>query len=395
MTQDNRLPVAVIGAGPIGLAAACHLLASGDRPLILEAGDRPGHAIRQWAHVAMFSPWKLNTDKEAVKLLRADGWQHPPADRTPTGGDLVEQYLAPLAALSALRPHIRYRARVTAVSRQGFDKVRTAGRDQQPFVLRVVTESAEEVIAAKAVIDASGTWGLPNPAGADGLPAIGENAAFDRISYGIPDVLGTARRRYGGKRVMVVGGGHSALNALIELGALRRDLPSTSVSWIMRKAHIESAFGGQTADALPARGALGSQARALVETDAVRVVSPFRIARIDRASDGSLAVTGDYHGEQRMLAADEMIVATGFRPDLSLLRELRVTIDPWLESSGKIGPLIDPNLHTCGTVRPHARVSLSMLKTGSLLSGSRAMEGPRLSCSQPATNRSARWLPRS
>src|SRR5204862_5001172 len=122
----------------------------------------------------------------------------------------------------------------------------------------------------------SGTWGTPNPAGADGLPAIGELAAADRISYGIPDVLASARERCADKRVMVVGGGHSALNALIELGVLRRDFPDTRIIWVMRKAHIEAAFGGEAADALPARGALGIRARELVESGVVRVLSPFR-----------------------------------------------------------------------------------------------------------------------
>jgi thioredoxin reductase len=365
----EHLPVAVIGAGPIGLAAACHVLARGERPLVLEAGDGPGHAIRQWAHVSMFSPWAFNTDEEAVTLLTAHGWRYPPPDAIPTGGDLIAHYLEPLARLPALQPHIRYGARVTAVTRKGFDKVRTTGREDQPFVLRVMTNGQEEVVEAKAVLDASGTWGSPNPAGADGLPAIGERAAADCISYGIPDVLGAARERYAGKTVIVVGGGHSALNALIELGNLRRDFPSTCLLWIMRKAHIEAAFGGEAADALPARGALGIQARALVESGAVRVYSPFRIARIDRSAEGTLAVIGDHNGTDRALAADEIIVATGFRPDHSILGEMRLTIDSWLESSGTIGPLIDPNLHSCGTVRPHGAAELAHAESGFFILG--------------------------
>jgi thioredoxin reductase len=360
--------VAVVGAGPIGLAAACHLLARGEQPLVLEAGDGPGHAVRQWSHVGMFSPWELNTDKEAVKLLRAHGWRHPQADTFPTGRDLVVQYLEPLARLGALEPHIHYRTRVTAISRKGFDKVRTASRDDQPFVLRLATEGGERLIEARAVIDASGTWYSPNPAGADGLAALGEYDAAHRIAYGIPDVLGSARGRYAGKTVMVLGSGHSALNALIELETLRRDFPPTSLIWIIRKAHVEAAFGGGEADALPARGRLGIRVRGLVESGAVRVYSPFRIARIEQAGC-SLAVTGDHDGEDRTLAVDEIIVATGFRPDLSMLRELRLTIDPSLESSGTVGPLIDPNLHSCGSVRPHGARELAHLENGFFIVG--------------------------
>ena len=371
MSQITTIPssaIAVVGAGPIGLAAACHLLARGEQPLVLEAGDGPGHAVRQWSQVGMFSPWEWNTDKEAVKLLTAHGWRHPQADTCPTGRDLVEQYLEPLARLRALDPHIHYRTRVTAVSRKGFDKVRTAGRDDQPFVLRLATEGGEQVVEAKAVIDASGTWFTPNPAGADGLAALGEYNAARRIAYGIPDVLGAARDRYAGKTVMVVGSGHSALNVLIELETLRRDFPSMNLIWIMRKAHVEAAFGGEDADALPARGRLGIKVRGLVESGAVRVYSPFRIARVEQVG-GSLAVTGDHNGEDRTLAVDEIVVATGFRPDLSMLRELRLTIDPWLESSGTVGPLIDPNLHSCRSVRPHGARELAHAENGFFIVG--------------------------
>jgi thioredoxin reductase len=369
MTQKNH-PIAVIGAGPVGLAAAAELVMRGERPLVLEAGNGPGHSIRQWAHVAMFSPWEFNTSKAAVALLEASGWRRPVAANIPTGRDLVELYLAPLAQLPALRPHIRYGARVTGIARRGHDKARTAGRDAEPFVVRISTEDGNEaVIEAKAVIDASGTWTAPNPAGTDGLPAPGERDAADRLSYGIPDVLGTARDRYAGKTVMVVGGGHSAIGALIELGRLKQDFPATRIIWVMRKAHIEAAYGGESADALPARGALGIQARELVEHAAVEVLSPFRISRIGRAGDGALLVTGDHGGNAHELAADEMIVATGFRPELAMLREIRLTLDSWLESSGSIGPLIDPNLHSCGTVRPHGARELAHAELGFFIIG--------------------------
>jgi cation diffusion facilitator CzcD-associated flavoprotein CzcO len=228
--NHEQLPVAVIGAGPIGLAAAAHLLARGGTPLVFEAGAEVGRSIREWAHVSMFSPWEMCTDQEAVALLAASGWQHPPKDAIPTGGELVEHFLEPLARLPALRPHLRYGARVAGVTRKGYDKVRTLGRTEQPFVLRVAGADAHEhVIEAKAVIDASGTWMSPNPAGADGLPALGEDAARDRLFYGIPDLLGTLRERYAGKTTMVAGGGHSAINAVIELATLQRNFSATQI----------------------------------------------------------------------------------------------------------------------------------------------------------------------
>jgi thioredoxin reductase len=365
-----HLPIAIIGAGPIGLAAAAHLLTRGETPIVFEAGDAVAQSIRAWAHVRVFSPWGFNVDQAAAALLAAAGWKHPPKETLPTGGELVEQYLEPLAALPEMRPHIHVRTRVIGVTRKGYDKVRTADRAQQPFVVRIsAPDGQEQAVEAKAVIDASGTWTSPNPAGADGLPAIGERAAADRMFYGIPDVLGALRPRYAGRTTMVVGSGHSALNALIELAELKASAPDTHILWVMRKQNIEAAFGGGAADALPARGALGMQGRALVESGAVQVVSPFRIARIERHTNTPLRVIGDHTGVEEQIDVDHIIVATGFRPDFSFLQEIRLAVDPWLESSGTIGPLIDPNLHSCGTVRPHGARELAHPEPGFFIVG--------------------------
>jgi len=354
------LPVAIIGAGPVGLAAAAHVLARGATPLVLEAGPKAGHAIRQWSHVRMFTPWRYCVDHQAAALLATRGWSHPPADEIPTGGELVSRYLEPLAA--SLVPHVRFNARVTGVTRKGCDKVRTAGRDSLPFVLRVAA-------AEGAVIDASGTWSTPNPAGADGLPAIGEIEAADRIATGIPDVLGSDRAIYAGRTTAVVGSGHSALSALIELAALREAVPGTRIFWLMRKERVEAAFGGEEADVLAARGALGSRGRTLVESGAVDVVTPFRISSISRDADDRLRIEGDHAGKTTALMADRVVVATGFRPDLAILREMRLALDPWLESVAGIGTLIDPNLHSCGTVRPHGAIELAHPETRFFIAG--------------------------
>ncbi|WP_374448102.1 FAD-dependent oxidoreductase, partial [Stella sp.] len=253
---------------------------------------------------------------------------------------------------------------------RGADKVRTAGRTALPFVLRVAgPDGSQRRFEARAVIDASGTWGSPNPAGADGLPAIGEDTYARHVTTGIPDVLGRARQRHAGRTTAVVGGGHSALNVLIELAELQRSQPATRILWIMRKDRIEAAYGGEALDGLPARGALGSQARALVESGAVEVLTPFRIAEI-RAGDGlALRVVGDHGGHPASFQADELVVATGFRPDLAMLREVRLSLDPWLECAAGIGPLIDPNLHSCGTVRPHGARELAHVEPDFYIAG--------------------------
>src|SRR5438477_458099 len=85
------------------------------------------HAMRAWGHVQLFSPWEYNIDKEAARLLATTGWNSPAPDQYPTGAEMVERYLEPLANNTALRPHIQKSSRVTGISRVGFDKMKTKG----------------------------------------------------------------------------------------------------------------------------------------------------------------------------------------------------------------------------------------------------------------------------
>lgn len=358
--QQAQLPVAIIGAGPVGLAAAAHLIMRGARPLLLEAGTDIGHTVRQWGHVRMFSPWRYNIDTAARRLLEAAGRQAPDPDALPTGDALIDAYLSPLAALPCLAPHLHLGSRVVAVGRQHLDKVKTVGREAQPFVLRVETaEGTTQAYTARAVIDASGTWGQPNPMGAGGLPAYGEAACARWIAYGIPDVLGRDRARYANKTVLVAGSGHSAINVLLDLLALREVASATRLLWAMRREHIEAVFGSGQADALPARGELGQRAKKAVEEGWITTLAPFLIDAVSPAPGGGVAVTGQLGAQEHRVDVDEIVVVTGFRPDLAMLREVRLTLDPWLESVQALGPLVDPNLHSCGTVPPHGARELA------------------------------------
>src|SRR6201996_9566865 len=128
--------VAVIGAGPVGLAAAAHLLERGLQPIVLEAGPEAGHAVRQWGHVQLFSPWEYNIDRAAARLLAPTGWNSPEPDQYPTGAELIERYLEPLAPQSLLATHIHTSSRVTSIRGAGFDKLKTRGRELPPFEIR-------------------------------------------------------------------------------------------------------------------------------------------------------------------------------------------------------------------------------------------------------------------
>src|SRR5438093_7100213 len=212
--------VAIIGAGPVGLAAAAHVLERGLRPIVLEAGENVGHSVRQWGHVQLFSPWQYNVDRAAARLLASTGWNSPEPDQYPTGAELFERYLEPLATKTVLAAHIHASSRVTDISRVGFDKLKSRGREAAPFEIRYQNGQGSKSIRADAIIDASGTWHAPNPAGANGLRAIGETQAADKIVYGMPDVLGKDRARYAGKTVAVLGAGHSAIGTLTDLARL-------------------------------------------------------------------------------------------------------------------------------------------------------------------------------
>lgn len=279
---SDRLPVAVIGAGPVGLAAAAHLAERSVPFVVLEAGDAAATAVQAWSHIQLFSPWEFNTDPAARRLLAAAGWEEPDASALPTGGDLVKQYLQPLAELPALASHIRYGAEVTAISRLGIDRLRTADRDAAPFVLRLA--DGEEVLA-RAVIDASGTWRQPNHVGANGLPAHGEKDAAAWINHGLPDVFGADRDQHAGRHTVVVGAGHSAANTLLALAELADTAPGTTITWAIRGADPAASFGGGSDDELPARGAIGSGLKMLVETGRVTLAANFRTHAVRRLGD--------------------------------------------------------------------------------------------------------------
>ncbi|MGO0577954.1 NAD(P)-binding domain-containing protein [Ornithinimicrobium panacihumi] len=361
------LPVVVIGAGPQGLAAAAHLLERGIEPLVVEAGLVVAASVAQWRHVRLFSPWPELVDAAASRLLASVGREVPGAGY-PTGGDWIDGYLAPLA--DVLGERVRYGARVVGVARKGRDLSVNAGRAEQPFVVQLRSaDGGETRVEARAVIDASGTWTHPAPAGANGLPALGEDAAAEAglVTHRIPDTADAAA--LAGGHVVVVGSGHSAATVIIELAKVVREHPATRVSWVLRRGTVGNTFGGGAADELAERGALGQRAKQAVDAGLVTLVTGFRTDAI--TATGGRAVVAAEDG--RVLdPADRVVVLTGFRPDLSFLTEVRLELDYRLQAPVRVAAEVDPNVHSCGSVRATGAAELSHPEPGFFIVGAKS-----------------------
>jgi thioredoxin reductase len=365
------LPIAVVGAGPVGLAAAARLVERGLRPVVFEKGTRVGAALLEWGHVRVFSPWDYNVDEAARALLADEGVAAPSGSYLPTGQEIVSQYLEPLSKVPSIAAGLRLGSEVTGITRLGHDLMSNDGRAEAAFVIRYRDRVGEHRLVARAVIDASGTWRKPNPMGVDGLPVPGEADASDRIAYDLPDVAGTERESYAGKRVLVVGSGHSAINIALALLELQAEAPGTEVLWALRRNRIEKLLGGGLNDQLPERGALGLAAKNAIDAGKLRMLAPFAVERVTKAG-GRLLVEATLDGASVSQEVDRIVVATGFRPDFSFLREVRLALDPAVEAPPALAPLIDPNFHSCGTVPPHGIDELMHPEPGFIIVGSKS-----------------------
>lgn len=372
-TIDKELPIAIVGAGPVGLAAAAHLIQHKQKVMLLEAGTEVGANIQTWKHIRLFSPWKYNIDKAASSLLEKYNWEKPNLEEIPTGKELVENYLIPLSKVPEIQEVITLNTKVISIAKKNIDKMKNANRENVPFVIYTEHEGAIQAIKARAVIDATGTWGNPNPANSSGVWLESEQSLKDNIFYGLPDILGESISRYKNKKVAVIGSGHSAINALLELGILKEKYPGTEILWVIRKELVEDAYGGEEKDALEARGLLGSKIHEMVDNGTVQVYTSFRIEKLIKNNTSTIAIIGEIKGARSEIdLIDEVIVNTGNRPNYSFLNELRTKVDFATESVEAISPLIDPNLHSCGTVRPHGERELRQPEKDLYIVGSKS-----------------------
>jgi thioredoxin reductase len=368
-TALDGLPVAIIGAGPIGLAAAAHLAERGLDFVIFESGVEVASSMRSWGHIRLFSPWRHLIDPAARRLLEANGWTAPRyLDKAPSGAELVAAYLEPLAAVEHIAARVRTGVSVQAVTRRGMDRTRSANRAGTPFALRVCdAQGTVTEVAARAVIDASGTYGTPNSLASNGLDPLGLTDVADLVTGALPEVLGVERKRFAGRHITVVGAGHSAANTLINLATLIQTEPSTRVTWVIRNRAAARVFTSDD-DELAGRASLGARLKRLVDFGVVEVVDGFEIDHLSRAAD-RVDIAGTRDGRVEHIVTDLVVNAAGFRPDLALLREIRLDLDDIVEAPRRLASLIDPNVHSCGTVEPHGFAELQQPEPNFFIAG--------------------------
>lgn len=312
--------IAILGAGPIGLEAALAALERGYAVEIFERGAE-ANAVRRWGHVRMFSPFGMNATKRGLARLENAGATLPHPDELLTGAEFRERYLTPLAGtLSAgiLHQH----SPVLAIARSRMlkgDHIGQPARGGMPFRLLVRHGAGERIINADAVFDCSGTYGQPNHLGDGGIPAPGEQLCASRIYYGIPNLAGAERERFKGRRVLVVGAGHSAATVICDLASIA---VGAQIHWLLRDDRELPAVEIPD-DPLPERARLAATANSLVRNQRVVLHRGAAIEAIDRAMNG-IDITIALRDRSFRLAVDEIIVATGFRPDLNLARELQL-----------------------------------------------------------------------
>jgi pyridine nucleotide-disulfide oxidoreductase len=323
---DAKPRIAILGAGPTGLEAALAAAESGFPFTVYEASSGVAGNVRAWGHVRLFTPWEMNVSSRMRGHLEAAGREVPDGSGWPTGDELAERLLEPLAALPEMAPNLRLGTRVLSVGREGLlkhEEIATAERGRRPFRLLLSDDSGRECTeTAEVVIDATGTWENPNTLGDAGIDAPGERALAGEIRRDIPDFIGEAAS-WAGKRVLLAGAGHSAQTAARDLARLAQEAPGTEVIWLLRNP--EPGWGSHPGDPLPARAELAAEA-AVLAAGASPAVKARRGAVVEEIAkpNGRFEVVLRNGGGRERIDVDRVLSLTGSVGDHGLYRQLQV-----------------------------------------------------------------------
>ena len=329
--------IAIVGAGPIGLEAALRARHAGHEVTVFESAS-VGEHFRLYGPVPLFTPFLMNSTGLGRERLRAGGLKLPGDDETLTAEDFRERYILPLSRLPELADTVQEGTRVVAIAREGTTKSRSAAatgdpaRVMNPFLLQVMaSRGGARLFRADVVIDASGVYGSANRTGPGGLPAFGEEDLGERLEQHLPAISRAAASRYAGKRILLLGDGGSAANAIVDLEALVRaggGAARTRVEWVHRDRG-EGMFAPvpqAELESLPVLRELDLSANRIAgEAGWIRrhpgaTVTSYRVL----ASGAIEATLADSRLKEHRIEVDRVLALVGYRPDLSLFRELKI-----------------------------------------------------------------------
>jgi thioredoxin reductase len=329
--SEPRKSIAILGAGPIGVEAALYALELGHQVQVYERGS-VGENVRRWGHLRLFSSWEINRSVLGVRELAARGVALAADQHYPTGAEYCESYLDPLARSPRLADRIHEHCSVRHVGRDRIAKLDLVGgpRERHPFRILVDSPTGESVVRADTVIDCTGTYGQSNWMGNGNIPAVGERGARERIAYTSQDITGAHRERYAGRRVLLVGAGHSAATAL----ELLTDLEGTTVVWVVRSERAEP-LKTFVDDPLPERDRLSRLANRIAREGhaAVEVHGGTVVEALQHGTSG-FEITLSKNGVSRRVCVDRILAHVGYEPDNSIYRELQVH-----ECYASLGPM--------------------------------------------------------
>ena len=314
--------IAILGAGPIGLEAALAAAERGDDFTVYEAAPTVGGHVRRWGHVRTFTPWSMNVSPRMRSALAEAA---PAGDTLPSGAQLADELLEPVAALPQLEGRIRLGTRVLAIGREGLLKHEAIGhprRAERPFRVLIEQPGGEQAIVhADVVIDATGTYANPNRLGDGGIDAVNERAFCDRIEHHLPD-FDDEPASWAGRTILLTGSGHSAQTAARRLADFARHAPGTEVVWAVRRSIPD--WGAVQDDPLPERASLNAAAAELAGgASAAVTLRPGSVTEALHGRDGRIVVTLR-NGGAGEVEVDRILALNGGVGDHALYRQLQV-----------------------------------------------------------------------
>ncbi|MER7703526.1 NAD(P)/FAD-dependent oxidoreductase [Kitasatospora sp. NPDC097605] len=302
--EGRRVDVLVIGAGQAGLSAAYHLRRRGFAPhradtdggfVVLDADPAPGGA---WAHR---SP--------SLRMATVHGFHDlpdfelPEPDPNAPAREVVPGYFAAYEARHAL-PVVRP-VKVLAV--------RSASARPDA---RLLVETDSGTWSTRALINATGTWTRPF------LPHYPGRFGGRQLHY----AAYRGPEEFTGRRVLVVGGGASAIQVLSEVAAVGETVWVTRTPPVYHDGPFSPEYGRAVVAKVEERVRQGLPVRSVVSVTGLGPSVAYRRAEelgalhrrpmFDRLTERGVA-----WGEEE-LAVDAIVWATGFRPEVGHLAPL-------------------------------------------------------------------------